>query len=199
MEEAQGECSEDRDMVYAPPKRKLTVDEYQRMGEAGIFHEDDRVELLDGELYEMTPIGDDHIGNVIDLTQLFVIRLGGRALVSIQNPIQLSDYSEPQPDVVLLRPRADSYRKGKARPADVLLLIEVARTSLDYDRMTKLPRYAAAGIVEVWIVNLVNEQVEVYRLPSIDEYSAHSVFGRGEVLAPAALPDVAIGVDEILR
>jgi Uma2 family endonuclease len=185
-------------MVYSPPKRKLTVDEYQRMGEAGIFHEDDRIELLDGELYEMTPIGDDHIGNVISLTQIFVMRLSGRALVSIQNPIRLTDYSEPQPDAVLLRPRPDSYRKGKARPEDVILLIEVARTSLDYDRETKLPRYAAAGIAEVWIVNLIDELVEVYREPSGDEYTHRSVHGRGEVLAPAALPDVTVGVDEIL-
>lgn len=185
-------------MVFAPPKRKLTADEYQRMGEAGIFHEDERIELLDGEMYEMAPIGDDHIGDVNSLTYFFSLRLGGRALVSVQNPIRLSDSSEPQPDVVLLRPRDDFYRRGKARPEDILLLVEVARSSLEYDRLLKLPRYAAAGIVEVWIVNLIDERVEVYREPSGDTYTVQRQYSRGDTVAPAALPDVAIGVDEIL-
>lgn len=185
-------------MVYAPPKRKLTVDEYHRMGEVGIFHEDDRVELLDGELYEMTPIGDGHIGDVNSLNFLFSQRLGGRVIVSVQNPIRLSDYSEPEPDVVLLRPRPDFYRTGKAGPADVLLLVEVADSSLEYDRQSKLPRYAAAGIVEVWIVDVAGGVVEVYREPAGDEYAVRSVHRRGARLSPVALPDVAITVEEIV-
>jgi len=185
-------------MVYAPPKWKLSADEYERMGEVGIFHEDDRVELLDGELYEMPPIGDDHIGTVNDVNFLFVSRLGGRAVVSPQSPIRLSDNSESQPDLTVLRPREDRYRRGKARPEDVLLVIEVARSSLDYDRLTKLPRYAAAGIVEVWIVNLVDEQVEVYRDPAGDIYKTRTIHVRGDTIAPATLSDLTIRVDEIL-
>jgi Uma2 family endonuclease len=157
-------------MVYAPPKRKLTVDDYHRMGADGILRDDERVELLDGELYEMTPIGDDHIGGVISAEFIFGQRLPGRAFVSTQNPVRLSDYSEPEPDIALLRPRADFYRTGKARPGDILLLVEVAHSSLDYDRLTKLPRYAAAGIDEVWIINLIAGEIEVYRYRAGDRY-----------------------------
>ncbi len=167
------------------------------MGALGILHEDERVELLDGELYEMTPIGDGHIGGVNSMNFFFGQRLGGRAIVSVQNPVRLSDFSEPQPDIALLRPRPDFYRTGKARPEDVLLLVEVADSSLDYDRLTKLPRYAAAGIVEVWIVNLVARRVEVYRDPTADGYATHTDHGRGHTLTPAALPDLAILVEEI--
>ncbi len=184
--------------VYALPKRRLTVDEYHRMGDAGIFLQDERVELLDGELYEMCPIGDGHIGKVNRANFLFGQRLGGRAVVSVQNPIRLSDYAEPEPDIALLRPRADFYETGKARPEDVLLLVEIADTSLNYDRLTKLPRYAAAGIVEVWIVNLLDEQIEVYRDPAAGGYATHTIHVRGDALTPVALPDIAIGVEEIL-
>ncbi|MGI8553407.1 MAG: Uma2 family endonuclease [Dehalococcoidia bacterium] len=185
-------------MVYAPPKRKLTADEYQCMGQHGIIGEDERVELLDGELYLMPPIGDGHIGDVNSLDFHFNRRLGNRAIVSVQNPIRLSDFSEPEPDITILRFRPDFYRKGKARPEDVLLLVEVAESSLAYDRLTKLPRYASAGIPEVWIVNLVDDRVEVYRDPTADGYRSHTVHGRGETLTPLALPDVSIRVEEIL-
>ena len=185
-------------VAYAPPKRKLTADEYQRMAAAGILHEDERVELLDGELYEMAPIGDDHIGGVNSLTFFFSRRVGDQAIVSVQNPIRLSNYSEPEPDIALLRPRADFYRTGKARPEDVLLLVEVASSSLDYDRSMKLPRYAAAGIAEVWIVNLVEQYIEVYRDPGVDGYATRTLHTRGATLTPAALPAVTIRVDEIL-
>lgn len=185
-------------MVHAPTKRKLTADEYQRMGEIGLFHEDEHVELLDGEIYEMVPVGDDRIGTVNWVNFHFGRLVGDRALMSVQNPIRISDFSEPQPDIAVLRPRADFYRGGKARAEDILLLIEVARSSLDYDRLTKLPRYAAAGIREVWIVNLVDSQVEVYREPAGDRYTVTGVHGRGEALAPSALPDVAVQVEEIL-
>jgi Uma2 family endonuclease len=185
-------------MVFAPPKRKLTADEYDRMGEAGILHEDERVELIDGEIYEMTPIGDDHVGAVNGLTFLFIRRLGDRVTVSPQNPIRLNDFSEPQPDVSILRFRADFYGTRKARPDDVHLLIEVARTSLDYDRLTKLPRYAAAGITEVWIVNLSDHIIEVYRDPREGTYTTILTYRRGEMLAPTAFPDLTIRVEEIL-
>ena len=185
-------------MVYAPTRRKLTVYEYQRMGEAGILHEDERVELLDGEIFEMPPIGDGHIGRINRLTFIFVRRIGDRAVVSVQNRIRLSDYSEPQPDLVVLRPRADFYGTGKAQPDDVLLLVEVAERSLTYDRTTKLPRYAAAVIREVCIVNLIEEHIEVYRDPAGDIYKTRTIHRRSDTLSPLALPDLIIRVEEIL-
>jgi Uma2 family endonuclease len=185
-------------MVYAPPKWKLKVDDYYRMADAGIFREDDRVELLDGEIYEMTPIGDGHAGTTNYLNAVLSRRLAERVVVAIQNPIRLSDYSEPEPDITLLRLRADYYRTRKPRPDDVLLLIEVADSSIDYDQTTKLPRYATAGIVEVWIVNLGDDRVEVYRDPEGDGYATQKTFVRGDSVAPEALPDLVLRVDEIL-
>jgi Uma2 family endonuclease len=185
-------------VVYAPPKWKLSVDDYYRMAEAGILHEDDRVELLDGELYEMTPIGDDHAGTTNYLNAALSRRLDVRYLVAIQNPIRLSDYSEPEPDITLLRPQNNYYRDRKPRPDDVLLLIEIADTSIDYDQTTKLPRYAAAGIVEVWIVNLGDDRVEVYRDPIGGQYRTQIVLIRGDSIFPQVLPDLVLHVDEIL-
>jgi len=185
-------------MVYLPPVRRLTVEDYHRMGATGILSEDERVELLDGELYEMTPIGDGHIGGVIGLDYFLNLRLAGRAFVSAQNPIQLNDYSEPEPDIAILRLRADNYRTGKARPEDILMLAEVSESSLEYDRYTKLPRYALSGIAEVWIVNLIDQVIEVYCDPQGQNYTTHTIHQRGETIHPLAFPDVSIKVEEIL-
>ena len=168
------------------------------MGQCGILHEDDRVELLDGELYEMPPIGDGHIGTVNRLNILFTRRLGDRAVVSPQNAIRLTDFSEPQPDFALLRPRADFYESAKAGPGDVFFLVEVADSSLQYDRLTKLPRYAEAGVPEVWIVNLPERRIEVYRAPAGREYTDRRVYARGEAISPLAFPDISIRVEEVL-
>ena len=184
--------------MYAPSKRKLTADEYQRMGEAGILGPDERVELLDGELYEMPPIGDGHIGKVNRGNFIFNQRLAGRAIVSVQNPIRLSPFSEPEPDIAILRLRPDFYETSKARPEDVLLLIEIADSSLDYDRRDKLPRYAVAGIIEVWIVNLIDRCIEVCRDPRPDGYAMRIVYARGDTLTPIAMPDLNILAEEIL-
>jgi Uma2 family endonuclease len=185
-------------VVYAPPKWKLSIDDYYRMAETGILREDDRVELLDGELYEMTPIGDDHAGTTNYLNEVLSRRRDVRFTVAVQNPIRLSDYSEPEPDITLLRPHDTYYRDRKPRPDDVLLLIEIADTSIDYDQTTKLPRYAAAGIVEVWIVNLGDDRVEVYRDPVGDRYVTQKVIVRGDSVSPQALPDLVLSVHEIL-
>lgn len=185
-------------VVYAPLKRKLTADEYQHMGEAGIIRPDERVERLDGELYEMPPIGDGHIGKVNRANFVFSQRLAGRAIVSVQNPIRLSPFSEPQPDIAILRLRPDFYETSKARPEDVLLLADVADSSLDYDRRDKLPRYAAAGIIEVWIVNVIDRCIEVDRNPRPDGYATRGVHTRTDILTPIAIPDLAIQVEEIL-
>lgn len=185
-------------MVDAPTKRKLTADEYQRMGETGVLGRDERVELLDGEIYEMPPISDGHVGAVNRSNFRFTVRLGNRAIVSVQNPIRLSDFSEPQPDLAILRPDPHFYGTRRVRPEDVLLLIEVADSSLEYDRTGKLPRYAAAGILEVWIVNVSARHIEVYRRPAGGGYTEHSTHVPGETLTLVALPEIAIAVEEIL-
>lgn len=135
-------------------RRRFTVDEYHRMAEAGILGEDDRVELLDGEIVEMTPIGPRHAGGVNRLTRLFTTRLGARAIVTVQNPVVLGVRWEPQPDLAILRPRPDFYSTAHARPEDILLIVEVAETSGEADRRVKVPGYAAAGVPETWRVDL---------------------------------------------
>jgi Uma2 family endonuclease len=184
--------------VYAPSKRNLTADEYQRMGETGILGPDEQVELLDGELYEMPPIGDGQIGKVNQGNFIFNQRLAGRAIVSVQNPIRLSPFSEPEPDIAILRLRPDFYETSTARPEDVLLLIEIADSSLDYDRRDTLPRYAAAGIVEALIVNLIDQCIEMHRDPGPDGYATRTVYARGDTLTPIVMPDLAIHAQEIL-
>ncbi len=168
------------------------------MAEAGILHEDDRVELIEGEIVHMTPIGRRHAACVAELTRLLVPAVGPRALLWPQNPITLPDETEPQPDIVLLRPRADRYLQNDAHPADVLLLVEVADTSQRYDRLVKLPLYGRAGVPEVWIVDLPAEVIEVHRHPTPTGYAQMERIGRGGAVAPAAFPDIALSVDTIL-
>jgi Uma2 family endonuclease len=151
-------------------KHYFTVAEYERMGAAGIFAADDRVELIAGEIVEMSPIGKRHAACVGRLTQTLSLLLQSAAIVWVQNPLRLDDFSEPQPDVVVLRPRADFYEQSLPTPADVLLVIEVCDTTLEYDRQIKLPLYARAGIPEVWLVNLADEQIETYAVPAGDAY-----------------------------
>jgi Uma2 family endonuclease len=180
------------------PRRHFTVDEYYCMAKAGVLREDERVELLDGEIIEMSPIGGRHAGCVDDLGEWFILRLAGRARVRVQNPVRLSSGSEPEPDIVLVRPRPDRYRQNHPRPEDILLIIEVSDSTLDYDRDTKLPFYAAACIPEVWIWDLNGERVLVYREPHDGQYRRSSVIERGGVLSPKAFPDLELLVDDIL-
>jgi len=168
------------------------------MGEARILTPDDRVELLNGELIEMSPIGPRHAAAVRRLTRLFNRRLGTVAAVSVQNPIALDDYSEPQPDITILRPRADEYEAEHPAPRDVLLLVEVMDTSQDYDRGRKLRSYADDGIQEVWLVDLSAEVVEVYRRPAGGTYRAVSRVARKQRLQIAAFPGKWFPVSEIL-
>jgi len=168
------------------------------MAEAGILSEDDRVELIEGEIVEMSPIGSHHAACVNRLTRLFSRQGGDRAIVSVQNPIRLSEYSEPEPDLALLRPRADFYAEALPGPEDTLLVVEVMETSAQYDRERKLPLYAEAGIPEVWLVDLAAECIEVYRRPSPEGYEDVRRRCRGERLSPQAFPDVELAVDDIL-
>ena len=185
-------------MAIPQPRRRFTVAEYERMGRAGILHEDDRVELIEGEVLQMAPIGDRHAGRTNRLNGVFGRIFGDAAVLAIQNPIELGPFSAPQPDVVLLRPRPDYYESDTPQPADVLLLVEVADTSLEYDRDVKGPLYARAGIPEYWLVELDGDRLLVYREPSPDGYRLVRTLRRGESVAPLALPDRQIPVSDIL-
>jgi Uma2 family endonuclease len=178
---------------------RFSVDEYHRMGEVGIFSEDDRVELLAGAIVEMSPIGPLHAGTVNRLTALFSSRLGNRVIIGIQNPLLLRDEdSEPQPDVMLLHPRADFYTHAHPEAHDVYLIIEVADTSLEGDRDVKFPIYARAGVAEAWLLDVSAERLEVYRQPTSDGYQEVHLLQRGEAVAPQAFPDLALTVDDLL-
>lgn len=167
------------------------------MAQAGILTEDDRVELIEGEIVEMTPIGSRHAAGVARLTALFS-RIQDRGIVWVQNPIRLAEHSEPQPDVAVLRPRADFYAEAHPGPEDVLLLVEVVETSADYAREIKLPLYARSGIPEVWLVDASGGSIEVYRDPGPQGYREVHRAGRGERVAPGAFPDLDVAADAVL-
>jgi Uma2 family endonuclease len=181
----------------AATRRRFTRAEYHRMAEVGILGEDDRVELIKGEIVEMSPIGRRHKAFAGNLNQLLVVRLAGRAVVWMQNPIVLAEDTEPQPDVVVLRRGAVSYKERDAGGDDVLLLIEVADSSLAYDRSTKLRLYAEAGIPEYWVVDCTTETVEVHRAPGPDAYRDVTRVAGTAPISPEAFPDVGLATTEI--
>jgi len=168
------------------------------MAETGVLRPNARVELLNGEIIDMSPIGPFHGGLVKRLSRMFNLRAKGRWIVSTQDPLHLDDQSEPQPDVMLLKPDGADYMNRHPQADDVFLLIEVSDTTLEYDRSEKLPAYGLAGIAEVWIVNLNELAVEVYREPHFTGYSSRTVLQAGEV-APLAFPDAAVDVAELLK
>ncbi len=168
------------------------------MAEAGILAEDERVELIAGEIVRMMPIGSQHAGCVRELNRQLSRGLGDRALIAIQDPIGLDDASEPEPDVAVLRFRQDNYRSLHPKPADVLLIIEVADTSADYDRNLKLPLYAQAGIPEAWLVRLRDACIEVHRNPSATGYQEMRTFHSGDRVSSLAFPDLELAVATIL-
>ncbi len=169
------------------------------MAETGVLRPDARVELLDGRIIDMSPIGPFHGGVVARLTRLFNKLAKDRWLVWPQNPLHLDDHAEPEPDVMLLKPSRNDYTSRHPRPDDVFLLIEVADTTLEYDREEKLPAYGRAGIGEVWIVNLVEQTVEIHREPHFTGYGEKKVLRAGDQARPHAFPDVAVDVAELLK
>jgi Uma2 family endonuclease len=186
-------------MAIAWKTRRFTVAEYHRMGEAGILDEDDQVELLDGEIVEMTPIGPRHASVVDRMTRLFSRLVGDGAVVRVQSPIDLGvSNSEPQPDVTLVHLRWDFYAAAHPAPEDVLLVVEIMDASAERDRGLKLPLYARAAIREVWLVDLGAERIEVYRQPEACGYRQTRLLRRGESTTIEALPDLGIRVDEVL-
>jgi Uma2 family endonuclease len=177
---------------------RFTVEDYYRMAETGVIPPDARVELLDGQIVDMMSIGSFHSDSVNVLVEHFGECRKGRWRLSPQNPVRISDHSVPQPDVTLLKPRGTYYRKNLPGPEDVLLLVEVSDSTADFDRNEKLPLYGKAGIVEVWIVNLPELQIEVYREPHFLGYSSTVILRAGDQIAPAAFPDAVISVAEVL-
>ena len=184
----------------APPieRYRLTSAIFHEMVDKGILNEDDRLELIEGELVTMSPIGPEHMGVVNQVAQILIRQLEQRAIVSIQGPIALDEFSEPQPDLALLVQRDDFYKHSLPRPADVALVIEVADSSLAYDRTIKMPLYARAGIPEAWIVNLIDRWIEVYRDPSAAGYTTLLKILSGKSIAPQAFDDVVVVVDDLL-
>jgi|SRR5579884_2248750 len=183
-------------MATEPAHWRFTVDDYDRMVEAGILSEDDRVELINGEIVGMSPIGGRHIACVDRLTQLLTTHVGTEAIVSIQNPIRLGEYQEPEPDIVVKRRR--SYGDDLPAADDVFLLMEVADTSVAYDRGTKLPVYAAAGIPEAWLVDIPGEAIERHTNPVDGTYRVTMRVGRGEAIESTVFPDLRLKTDEVL-
>lgn len=177
---------------------RFTVEEYHRMAEAGIFREDDRVELIDGHVVRMTPIGPGHAGCVDDLARVFMRRAGDAVTVRVQNPVVLGPHAEPEPDIAVVERRAEGYRTNHPSAADILLIIEVAELSLDYDRAVKIPLYARAGIPEAWLVNLSGDGIEVFRDPGPEGYGEVRTVGRDGVLTPLKLADLEIRAQDVL-
>lgn len=185
-------------MVAGIARRQFNVAEYHRMAEVGILCEDDRVELLDGEIWQLSPIGSRHMACVNRLTAAISRQIDQSVIVSVQNSIQLDDYSEPQPDLALLRMQPDFYAAALPTAADVLLLIEVADTSLEYDRGVKLPRYARAGIPEVWLVDLQENIVRAYSQPTENGYQIIRQLRPGQAAIATMIPGLAVAVNDIL-
>lgn len=180
-----------------PQRHAVSASEYQRMGEAGVFGPEARLELIEGEIIEMTPIGSLHAGAVKTLNRLLVRMAGDRAVVSVQDPVVLGDRSVPQPDLALLEPRADGYAAAHPTAAEILLVIEVADTTLAFDLGTKVLLYARAAVPEVWVVDVNERAIRVYRDPTASGYkTGFTVAGQGRV-ATVALPDVHVVVSDL--
>ncbi len=186
-------------MAQLPANRRFNVHEYHQMAAGGILTEDDPVELIEGEIVEMPPMGSIHAACVSRLDRLLGRAVGEDTIVRVQLPVRLDEHSEPEPDLALVRPRPDFYAAAHPRPGDVLLAIEVADTTLRFDRSVKAPLYARAEIPEYWLVDLIGERVEVYRGPAAGTYQTVRAFRRGERLNCEALTAVVdIAVDNIL-
>lgn len=184
-------------MALAATSRRFTADEYHRMGDAGVLGPDERVELIDGEVVQVSPIGGRHARCVDRLNALSAPPVTGRAIVRVQGPLALSETSEPGPDLMLLAWQDDFYR-AHPRPADVLLAIEVADSSLTFDRTVKIPLYGRAGVRETWLIDLVGNRVEVSRQPGTDGYRLTERLTAGQSVTVEALPDLTFEVGDLL-
>jgi Uma2 family endonuclease len=180
------------------PKQFFTVGEYERMGETGIFSPDARVELIEGEIIEMSPTGSRHAACVKLLSKTLNQQVGDNAIISTQDPIRLSDLSEPQPDIAVLRFRQDFYRRRHPGPDDVLVVIEVADTTVHYDRYVKIPLYARAGIGEALLFSLPDDRLEYFAKPEIGVYQVNRILNRGERFESTSVPGLTLDIETIL-
>ena len=181
------------------PRRLLTLDEYHTMGAAGVLKEDDRIELIEGEMIEMAPIGSRHMAKVNWLARLLSLCVGDQAILSVQNPIALPPHNEPQPDFTLLKPRADYYEGKLPGAEDILLVIEVSDTTLVYDRDSKMPIYARHGIVEAWLVDIQAQTVSIYQEPGKNGYRRLLTPARNESITPQLLPNVVVRLTDLWK
>lgn len=179
-------------------KHYFSVDDYYRMADAGVFPIEARVELIEGEVIEMSPIGNRHAGCVNRLCTLLNREAHGLAIVAVQNPVRLNDFSEPQPDIALLKPRDDFYASAHPTPADVLLIIEVADTTAEYDRRVKLPLYARAGIPEAWLMILPKDIIEVHSQPVNGKFQKVQRLKRGKTLSSPTISGLGFKIDDLL-
>lgn len=179
-------------------KKLFTVDDYYRMAEVGILKPEDRVELLDGEIVEMSPIGNRHAGCVNRVNDLFTFLFRGKAIVTVQNPARLNKYNEPQPDFVLAKTRADYYASRHPTGEDIYLMVEISDTSFRKDRDVKVPIYARLRIPEVWIVDLQQNRILVFRDPAGNSYKTNLTTHRGDSLSVIAFPDIKFKVEDVL-
>jgi Uma2 family endonuclease len=185
-------------VLQHPQRHAVSAQEYLRMAEASVFAPDARLELIEGEIVEMAPIGSRHAGAVKTLNRLLVQRAGDRAVVSVQDPVVVADRSVPQPDLALLNPRDDDYSSSHPSAADVLLAIEVADTTLAFDVGTKVPLYARCGIPEVWVVDLSDRTIRIYREPSARGYRESFIVTQEESVQCVALPQVYVAARELV-
>lgn len=186
-------------MIVKMERRLWTVDEFHRMAEAGILHAEDRLELIEGEIVSMSPIGVRHMATVNKLNNLFSANFINKAIVSVQNPLVVDQESEPIPDIVWLRYRDDFYADGVPEISDVLLVVEVSDTTIAYDRNVKRPLYARAGIPEYWLINLVDNTVEIHREPEGKVYTQITTAYQKDSVTAVAFPDTAFPVTELIK
>ena len=192
--------------IKDPPQAPASVQEryrfnrrdYHAMVEAGVFSEDERVELIQGDIVAMTAINPKHSSAVKRLIAIFPAALGGRAVVGAQDPFAIGDASEPQPDLTIAKPRVDFYATEHPRPEDLFLVIEVSHSSLRYDREVKVPLYAEAGVAEFWLLNLVDNILEIYRDPGPKGYRSLQRLSPGDHVSPLAFPDLTLAVADLL-
>jgi Uma2 family endonuclease len=178
--------------LSATQRHLFSVNDYYRMAESDILSEDAHVELINGELFDMAPIGSIHAGLVTRLSRIMIKTLSEQAIVTVQNPLRLSEFSAPEPDIAVLKPRADDYMRSLPTAQDVLLLVEVADTSLDYDRNIKLPLYAKHQIPELWLIDVKEQRLDIYQQPDNDYYRLHLRPKVGEKIKPLLLNELNI-------
>jgi Uma2 family endonuclease len=181
-----------------PTKHLTNLDEWRRLGEANIFPPETRLELINGEILEMAPIGFNHAGHLKRINNLFSKLVPGNLITSVQDPLQLGDLSEPEPDFMLLKPNADFYSSRHPNANDVLLLIEIADSSLMFDQNQKLRLYALHGIPEYWLLNLNDACLEVYRKPNGEVYAEKTTLRAGDTITLSQLNEISILISDIL-